>query len=216
MKRSLLTRLFALLLVFAFPASMFAADARGAMVYATNGVAINGATIQRSGTVLAGDKVEVPAQSAAAITAPGSQVVLSAGSKAVYTPQSISLGESSGVEVRTEKGLAVKVDSMTITPAAKSAAKFQVARGGGEVLIAVNSGSVDVFDGKSNSTVAAGETRTVPDPAPQHPGATPGATAGGAAGGLSTAVAVGIGIAVAAVAAVIGVETSKPPSSSRP
>ncbi len=193
---------------------MFAADARGGMVYATNGVTINGAAIPRSGTVLAGDNIEVPVDSAVAITAPGTQIVLSAGSKATYAPQALALGEKSGVEVRTEKGLKVTVDKLTIAPPAAVPAKFQVARAGGEVLIAVKSGTVDVFDGKSNLTVAEGEARTVPDPAPQGPGAAPGAAGG--VGGLSTAVAVGIGVAVAAVAAAIGVATSKAPSPSRP
>ena len=197
-------KLLAVALALVFPLSMIAADARGAMVYATSGVSVNGASVERSGAVFAGDKVQVPTQSTAAITAPGNQLVLAAGSTLTYAAESLALDDGSGVAVTTTRGMTVEIGKLIVKPAASSTTKYEVARAGGEVSVRALDGPVQVYDGTSTlMTVAAGSTMTMPDPASQE---TP-PTAGSSKAGLSLAILIGLVVAGAATVTVI--ETTK-------
>lgn len=201
----------AVVMALVFPLSMVAVDAHGALVYATNGVLVNGASIQRSAAVFSGDQVQVPSRSAVAITAPGNQIVLAAGSRLKYAAESVELDDSSGVAVTTSKGFAVKADKVTVEPAAGNTARYEVSRAGGEVSVTAVSGPVEVYDGTSTLTVAEGRTATVSDPAPQQTRPIPAG-----APGLSAAMLLGIAAAVAAVGTIVVIETTKTPSPSRP
>jgi hypothetical protein len=216
MTRGIFGKALACLMAVVFPLSMMAAENAGAMVYASNSALVNGSWIQRSSAVFNGDKLQVPANSTVTVTAPGTQMIVPAGSTVTYQGKAVALAQTSGISVITTKGMAVKVDSLTIAPA-QGEANFQVARAGGEVLVAARHGAVNIFDGASTRTVAEGKTESLPDPAPQGQGAGAGAGAGAGGATVSTAMAVLIGVAAAAAGAAIGVVASRAPSSpSRP
>jgi len=216
-------KLLAAVMALLFPLSVVATDARGALVYATNGVSVNGTSIQRSGALLSGDQVQVPSQSAVAITAPGNQIVLAAGSKLTYAAGSVALDDGSGVAVTTTKGFAVKADKVTVKPPAGNTAKYEVARAGGEVTVRALDGPVQVYDGTSSlMTVAEGKTTTIPDPAPQQQTNSKRSAPPVAGGGtLSMGDLILMGAAAGGFTAIVLLTTqgsfvSAPPSPSRP
>lgn len=204
--RDRLLKVVASLMIVAFPLSLAAADLNAAMLQASGLVILNGVHAPRSAAVFSGDKIQTYPDSAVSLTLKGTSVLLLPESVAVYRPGAIDLGAGTAV-VTTEQGMSARVEKITVSPAGKSATKFQVTRAQGRILIAALRGPVAVFDGASSKTVNEGSTATVADPAaPTPPPAPP-------AGGFPPGLAVAVGVAAAAAAGGIAVAVANAPSS---
>jgi ferric-dicitrate binding protein FerR (iron transport regulator) len=150
------------------PGVMLAANMNSGMMYTSGPVLVNGAGVSRAATIFAGDRLQVPAQSAATITVKGSSVTVAPGSAITFGGDTIALEARSAVSISTTEGMAAQVRKLTIAPAAKSETKFQVVRLNGNVVISAKLGAVEIaYSTASKKTVEEGETATVPDPDPQ-------------------------------------------------
>jgi hypothetical protein len=76
MMRTLQAKILAGTLSVIFPASMFAADTPGAMVYSHGTALVNGNNIARSSALFLGDLVQTRSDSVANISATGSSVIV--------------------------------------------------------------------------------------------------------------------------------------------
>ena len=216
METKLVSKIVAVLMVIALPASVMSAETRGAMLYASNTASLNGTIFQRSSAVFPGDKVSVPAQSAVTLAVTGSSILVPALSNITFNGNSVSLETQSAVAVSTTQGMAAQIANIKISPAADVSTSYQVARYNGKIVIAAKQGAILIAGLARTETLAEGSTTVVADPEPQKPGAVP-ATRGAGMGELPTWVAVLIGVAAAAAAAAIAIATTgKPVSPSHP
>jgi hypothetical protein len=209
--RNLAAKILSCVLVLAVPSMLFA-ETNASMMYGAGNVQVNGTAMPKSAAVFTGDKIQTGAGSAATLTSSGSTVVIAANSSVVFQGSAVEL--NSGVAlVNTTKGMQARVNKISVTPASKGTAKFEVTRANGRVLIAAREGAIAVFDGNTNAVVAEGSSTLTPDPVP---GKAPGALGMSAKQGLSAGAAVGIGATVAAVAAIMGATTTNAPKPASP
>lgn len=156
-----LIRVLSLCLVFVLPASLLCAETHAAMVFASGIASLNGTALPRSTAVFAGDILETAKNSAIIINANGSTVQIGATSKVKFQGDALDL--NSGVtQVTTNNGMKVQADTLTVAPM-KQAAKYQVSRAPGKVVVAALSGSVSVLNGKMTDVLTAGEAKTYTD-----------------------------------------------------
>lgn len=214
MARNSLYQFVAVLLAVTVPASVMSAETRGAMLYASNSAVLNGATLEGTSSVFAGDKITVPARSGVTLTAEGSSIIVPALSTVTFNGDSVALDHEAAIAITTTKGMAAQIGNVRIAPAKKNeAANFQVGRFDGKIVIAAKQGSVLVASAAGTKLVAEGATTVVSDPEPQKPGAIPATRGGVAMGEIPTWVAILIGLAAAAVAAAIAIATTGKPAS---
>jgi len=192
------------------PVSIMSADTRGAMLFASKSAILNGKAVNANTAIFAGDKIQVPANSAATITLAGSSILVPAHSTVVFNGDSVSLQPQTAVAVTTTVGLAAQVEKLRFVPTDKSG-KFQVARYDGHVVVAAKQGSVMIAGLAGNPVVPEGGTTTISDPEPQKPVAVPAASGTGV-GDIPAWVAALIGVAAAAAAAAAAILTTGEPA----
>jgi hypothetical protein len=202
----------AVLMAVLLPASILSAETRGAMLFASKSAVINGKPVSATTAIFAGDKIEVPGNSAATITLAGSSVLVPANATVIFHGDSVSLEPQTAVSVVTTVGLAAEVERLKFEPANKSA-KFQIARYNGHIVRAAKEGNIMVAGLAGNHVIVPeGATTTIPDPAPQKPGAIPAASGPGTVGELPAWVAALIAVGAAATAAAIAIATTGAPA----
>jgi hypothetical protein len=209
MTERFLGKILCVVLVLALPASMMAADAHAAMMFASGAVALNGMGAPHNSAIFAGDKIQTEKDSAVTLTADGNSVLVSPLSTVVYQGDSIDV-DSGSAQIVTKKGMAAHVKAMSVTPASAEGT-YRISRESGQVLVAALRGPVRVSDGAMSKTVAEGSMEAFSDPDPQKPGATPTAKLPGA-GPLTTKLALLLALGGAAAASVIAIETTGSPS----
>lgn len=150
-----------------FPASVMSAETHGAMLYTSSSAIVNGTPVSRNTAVFAGDKIAVPAKSAATITLTGSSILVPAESTVTFNGNSVSLDPQTAVAVTTTVGLAAQIGNIKIAPANNSG-KFQVGRFNGKIFVAAKQGSVLITGLTGNTIVPEGGTNIVADPVPQE------------------------------------------------
>jgi hypothetical protein len=208
-------RVLALFLAVMLPCSFIAAESRGAMVFATNSVIVNGSHISKTTAIFPGDKLTVPADSVATITLSGTSILMPKETSLTFTGDSILLEPQAVVAVNTTVGMAAQIKDIRISPAQNGSARYQVARYNGQVFIAAKQGPVLIASASGSRVLAEGSTTSVPDPEPPKSGSPPPAATG--ASGFPTWGIVLIAAAVAGVAAGVGIaSTGSPASPSHP
>lgn len=206
-----LCKVLAVLMAIVLPASIMSAETRGAMLFASNSAVLNGKPISSNTAIFAGDKIEVPGNSAATITLAGSSVLVPANATVIFNGDSVSLAPQTAIAVTTTVGLAAQIDRLRFAPETKTG-KFQIARYNGQIVVAAKQGSVMVAGIAGNHVIVPeGATTTIPDPAPQKPGAIPAAS-GVRIGEIPAWVAVLIGVAAAAAAAAAAIAITGAPA----
>ena len=130
------SKLVALALVVLLPYSLMAADMQGAMLYATNSVAVNGATVTNTSAIFPGDKVSVADNGAATITLNGTSILVPKLTALTFNGNSVSLEPRAAVSVTTSAGMAAEIKNIKISPAKNGPAQYQVARYNGRVFVA--------------------------------------------------------------------------------
>lgn len=207
------SRVVALVLAALLPASLLSAEVRGAMLYATNSVIVNGSEINRSSAIFVGDKLSVPNGSTATITLKGTSIMVPKLTSITFNGDSIALDPDAAVAVTTTSGMAAQVANIHIAPANGRATQYQVARFYGRIAVAVKTGSVSLTDATGTHFIAEGKAMEVADPEPQKPGSIPTATTGLGAGGLSTAMSIAVGLAAVLAASLAAELTTGTPTS---
>jgi hypothetical protein len=228
MGQSACGKLVSCVLLFLFPASMFAADSNAAMLY-TNGTAwINGAHVPRSSTaIFFGDLLQTRSDSVANINSPGSTITVFSDSLVQFEGSSLKI-EHGGVTVSTSKGVATTAGDVKVAPASDTWTEFNVIDVDGTVRIAARKGDLTISDGAGTVTLAQGQETTRDESSDQSDknskdkkkskkrgvgGANP--AAGG--GILNSPVAIGIGAAaIGGVAAWVLLQNDEPASPSKP
>lgn len=221
-------KLVSCVLLFFFPASLFAADSNAAMVY-TNGTAwINGAHVPRLSTaIFVGDLLQTRSDTVANINSPGSTVTVFSDSLVKFEGSSLEI-EHGGVTVSTSKGVVTTAGDVKVAPASDAWTEFNVIDVDGTVKIAARKGDLTVSDGESTVTLAQGQETTrdessdqsdksSKDPKKSKKRRGSGAPTAASGGILNSPVAVGIGAgAVGFVAAWVLLHNDEPASPSKP
>lgn len=203
-------KVLALFLAVMLPCSFIAAESRGAMVFATNSVIVNGSQILKTSAIFPGDKLTVPADSAATITLDGTSILMPKETSLTFTGDSILLEPQAVVAVNTTVGMAAQIKDIRISPAKNGSARYQVARYNGQVFIAAKQGPVLIASAAGSRVLAEGSTTSVPDPEPQKTGK-PRATTG--TNGFPAWGVVLIAGAVAGIAAGVAIASTGSPAS---
>lgn len=202
----------AVLMAVVLPASIMSAETRGAMLFASNSAVLNGKPISSNTAIFAGDKIEVPSNSAATITVAGSSILVPSNATVIFKGDAVSLEPQTAVAVSTTVGLAAEIEQLKFTPENKTG-KFQIGRFNGHIVVAAKQGSIVIAGLTGNHfIVPEGGTTTIPDPAPQKPGAIPAASGPGVLGEIPAWVAALIALAAAATAAAIAIATTGKPA----
>ncbi|HYA61760.1 MAG TPA: hypothetical protein VED66_01070, partial [Candidatus Sulfotelmatobacter sp.] len=147
-------------LVFLFPAAMYAADSNAAMLY-TNGPAwVNGASVPRpSSAIFSGDLLQTRSDSVANINQPGSTITVLSDSLVQFEGASVQI-QHGGVTVSTSRSLATIAGDVRVAPASSSWTEFNVTDTDGTVRIAARKGDLTITDGKETFTLAQGQETT--------------------------------------------------------
>ena len=206
------SKVLSVVLAFVVPCSIMSAETRGAMLSATNSVVVNGVTVPTATAIFAGDRLTVPAKSAATLTLNGTSILIPTESTVTFNGDSIALDHQTAVSVTTTTGMSAEIKNIKISPASASSTQYQVGRFNGKVVVAAKSGTVLVADISGSHVVPEGKAITVPDPDPQKPGSIPATRGGVRIGEIPTWVAVLIGLAVAGAAAGAAIATTGLPS----
>jgi hypothetical protein len=229
------SKVLALFLALMLPCSFIAAESRGAMVFATNSVIVNGSHISKTSAIFPGDKLTVPADAAATIMLNGTSILVPKYTTLTFTGDSVLLEPQGAVAVNTTVGMAAQIKDIKISPAKDGSAKYQVGRYDGQVFVAAKQGTVLIASATGSRVLAEGSTTTFADPEQQKQkkcddpdqkkqkeceaaqattgrGAAP-ATTGVGVGELPTWVAVLIGTAAAGIAAGAAIATTGAPAS---
>ena len=228
MGQSACGRLVSCLLLFLFPASIFAADSNAAMLY-TNGAAwVNGTHVPRtSSAIFFGDLLQTRSDSVANINSPGSTITVLSDSLVKFEGSSVNI-EHGAVTVSTAKAVATTAGDVKVAPVSDAWTEFDVTDIDGTVRIAARKGDLNVSDGESTVTLAQGQETTRDDSSGQSDQNTgkskkkskkrgEGAAPGASGGILNSPVAIAVG--AGAVGVVIGWVLShndEPASPSRP
>jgi hypothetical protein len=166
-------------LVVIFAAVALSAQTNGAMLYANGDVKVNGQVAGISTSIFSGDRVDVTDSAAASVNCSGSSVVVSPNSSIQYAPASVEVIQGRA-RVSTSKGMSASVGQIVIAPK-DAAAKFDVVRTDGKVVIVSREGALTVTDAGVTGVVQSGATTelalgpTLGQATPQDPGSKAGA-----------------------------------------
>ncbi len=221
-------RMVSYVLLFLFPAGMFAADSNAAMLYTSGSAWVNGAHVPRSSSaIFSGDLLQTRYDSVANINEPGSAVAVRSDSLVQFEGMSVRI-EHGGVAVSTSKEMATTAGDVKVTPASYSWTEFDVVDVDGTVRIAARKGDLTIFDGKETVTLAQGQETTRQeisndidqdnkDAKKKNKKRFAGAAPAAQGGSLNSPLAVGIGGAViVGVGAWVLTKSDNPASPSKP
>lgn len=196
MNAALLRKSLCWMMIAVFPASLMAADAGAAMLYAKGDAWINGASVPHSSAVFPGDLVQTKPNAVVNINAPGSNVMVLSDSMVKFEGNAVSI-EHGSVTIATSKGMATHVGDVTVSPASAKWTEFEVTDVNGSVQIMARKGDVNINDGQDTTTLAQGQQTTRDESQEAHKRKKRAGGAATAATGsvLDSPIAIGIGAA---------------------
>jgi hypothetical protein len=186
------------------PATLFAADTPGAIVYSHGTALVNGNSVARSSALFLGDMVQTRSDSVATISETGSSISVLNDSVVQYEGSGIKL-EHGGLTVSTTKLMSARAGEVTVLPASSALTEFEVRDLDGTVQVTARKGDLKISDSKGATLLAQGqqttrdEATTQDDPQTKSTGKKrrkkpAGAAAPGASGGiLNSPIAIGVG-----------------------
>lgn len=215
---SLLRKSLCWTMIAAFPASLMAADATAAMLYAKGEAWVNGSSVPRSSAIFPGDLVQTKPDSVVNINAAGSNVMVLSDSMVKFEGNAVSI-EHGSVTVATSKGMATHVGEVTVSPASAKWTEFEVVDVNGSVQIMARKGDVNINDGQETTTLAQGQqtTRDENQEAKKRRKREGGAATAAAGSVLDSPIAIGVGAAaVGGVLTWVLLQGDEPLSPSKP
>ena len=162
MKTSWPRQLLSIILLFSFACATLGADSpeRPAAVLHANGkVQVNGSDIRKVTTLFSGDSVQTSDDSVANIVAGGSSILVLPNASVKFLGNAVEITEGE-TAITTSVGMSAMADGLTVTPAAKTLSKFEVAETEDSVVVAAQQGNVAVSDGQQTSTTQEGQETT--------------------------------------------------------
>ncbi len=212
-------------LMFLFPAALFAADSDAAMLYTSGPAWVNGAHVPRdSSAIFSGDLLQTPTDSVANINQSGSSITVLGDSLVQFEGSSVRI-EHGGVTVSTSRGIATTAGDVKVTPSAFSWTEFNVVDVDGTVKIAARKGDLTINDGKEVVTLAQGQETTRDESSNDSTTSKngkkskkrSGAAPAGGGGLLNSPLAIGLGgAAIAGVTTWVLVKNDNPASPTQP
>lgn len=196
-------KILAAMLTVIVPATLFAADTPGAMVYSHGTALVNGNSVARSSALFLGDMVQTRSDSVANISATGSSIIVLNDSLVQYEGSRMNL-EHGGLTVSTTKLMSARAGEVTVLPASGALTEFELRDVDGTVQVTARKGDLKISDSKGATLLAQGqqttrdEGTTQDDPQAQSTGKKrrkkpAGAAAPGASGGvLNSPIAIGV------------------------
>lgn len=193
------------------------ADVNAALLQAQGEVRHNGATVEQTSALLEGDHLETGSDSAAAITASGSTVMVPANSSVIYRENGIDVLCGTAI-VTTSAGMNARVSNFTVEPASSSA-RFQLRQSPEGLQVVAVQGTLAINDGQHSLTLEPGKAMnakggcldagyytasartTVPQPASAP--ARPAASSSFLGGSALTAILVVAGFTAAVVSGIV-------------
>ena len=226
MSRSAFRKMVSCVLVFLFPAALFAADSDAAMLYTSGPAWVNGAHVPRdSSAIFSGDLLQTPTDSVANINQSGSSITVLGDSLVQFEGSSVRI-EHGGVTVSTSRGVATTAGDVKVTPAGLSWTEFNVVDVDGTVKIAARKGDLTINDGKQVVTLAQGQETARDEQSSNDTTASKdgkkskkrsGAAPAGGGGLLNSPLAIGIGgAAIAGVTTWVLIKNDNPASPTQP
>jgi hypothetical protein len=196
-------KILAAMLAAIVPATLFAADTPGAMVYSHGTSLVNGNSVARSSALFLGDMVQTRSDSVANISATGSSIIVLNDSLVQYEGSRMKL-EHGGLTVSTTKLMSARAGEVTVLPASGVLTEFELRDVDGTVEVTARKGDLKISDSKGATLLAQGqqttrdEGTTQDDPQAQSTKKRrkkpAGAAAPGASGGiLNSPIAIGVG-----------------------
>lgn len=197
-------KMLAAVLLVIFPASMFAADTPGAMVYSHGTAMVNGNNLARSSALFVGDVVQTRPDSVANISEKGSSVIVLNDSLVQYEGSRLKL-EHGGITVSTSQLMSARAGVVTVLPATAALTEFEVRDVDGTVHIIARKGDLTISDSTGATLLAQGQQTTREEGLSQDDSQTTSggkrkskkngsATTPGAQGGiLNSPIAIGVG-----------------------
>ena len=152
-------RMVSCVLLLIVPASLLAADAGAAMLYADGAAWLNGSHVPKSSAIFAGDLVQTRSDSAANIHASGSSITVLGDSLVKFEGSSLKV-EHGGVSVSTSKGIFTTAGDVRVSPVSNAWTEFNVIDTDGIVRIAARKGDLTVTDDSGTVTLAQGQETT--------------------------------------------------------
>jgi hypothetical protein len=149
------------------PASLFAADSTGAMLYADGAAWVNGSHVPKSSAIFVGDLVQTRSDSAANIHAPGSSITVFGDSLVQFEGTSLKV-EHGGVSVSTSKGIFTTAGDVRVSPVSNAWTEFNVTDTDGIVRIAARKGDLTITDDSGTVTLAQGQETTRDEQSPDQ------------------------------------------------
>lgn len=206
------------MMIAVFPASLMAADAGAAMLYAKGEAWINGTAVPHSSAIFPGDMVQTKPNSVVNINAAGSNVMILSDSMVKFEGNVVSV-EHGSVTVATSRGMATRIGEVTVSPASANWTEFEVTDVNGSVQIMARKGDVSINDGQDTTTLPQGQqtTRDENKEAKKRKKREAGAATAATGSILNSPIAIGIGAAaVGGVLTWVLVRTDDPVSPSHP
>ncbi len=154
------TRALSILMIVALPLATTLADTHAAMAYIQGAALVNGRPVSDSVAVFPGDAIQTGSRSAASISLKGSSVLVTENSAVMFRDTELSV-TSGSAQVRTSKGMVVRVASISVAPLSSTSVAYEVTRRGAEVRITAVNGSLAVSDGKATTLLESGKSLTL-------------------------------------------------------
>ena len=147
------------MMVFAYPASLLAADSGAAMLHTRGTTWLNGSPVPQSAAVFPGDLVQTRPDAVANINATGSSVAILADSLVKFEGDGLSLDHGS-IAVATSRKLTTQAGGVKVSPASEGWTEFQVSQANGKVQIFARKGELNIVDDSGSSTLSPGQQTT--------------------------------------------------------
>jgi hypothetical protein len=144
------------MMIVVLPASLMAQSSGGAMLHSDGGVWLNGTPAPSSSAIFIHDLVQTQKDHSAKIDANGSTVTIQQDTIAQFDEDEIVL-DHGGLQVNTSRGMKVRVNCVTVMPAAQGWTRFDVVDVGGKMQVVAYQSDVNIhYQGAGVRSKAAG------------------------------------------------------------
>jgi hypothetical protein len=130
-------------MVFVVPTSLSAQDEGRAMLHSQAGASLNGSPAPISAAIFPQDTIQTQKDSTAKIDVEGSTVTLQPETTILFEPDEIALDHGS-VELVTSREMRVRVNCITVIPAAQEWTRYDVTEVNGKVTVAAFQNDVKI------------------------------------------------------------------------
>jgi hypothetical protein len=155
MRFSKLTQITSIFMIVLLPASMFATETSGMMLYPQGTITVNGNSVSHSQAGFDGDRYQTAKDSSLVMSGSGSSIQVAPSSDVTYRNSTLQLN-SGGAAITTKNGMASHLVNLTVKPMGEQA-RYSIAQNDSQIVIGAEEGSIIVSDGTSQRVVPQGK-----------------------------------------------------------